>query len=306
MIALIGGATAHSWGCVPAYVADAAVKVHTKGHDGDLDELYLNAFGMRWISLDEISTLSLIALELLDAHLRQARCRHPYVKIKRRNRLFGGINIISAGDFLQLPRVRSSAIYSNPWKTGGYGSEEQKILKMLWVQEDEDSIQQTFLLTEPTRTNDPWLRTVLDFERCGEDRWEMYCVMHGFLARNVGSWLPGLTEPMCKHATCAKMFADLWPQMWRRSQGKLENSKLRQNMQCKICQKERPRRCCVLQNAEGFNGLMVAGPQQECKPRYLEDPYASAPYVHPLRHPSFFSTQLRAIIFAKAKKRRLL
>ena len=40
--------------------------------------------------------------------------------------------------------------------------------------------------------------------------------------------------------------------------------------------------------------------------RYVADPFSGAPYVHPFNHPSFHATQLRAIVFAKSKNRRLL
>ena len=56
-----------------------------------------------------------------------------------------------------------------------------------------------------------------------------------------------------------------------------------------------PRRCCVIR----------AGVQED-RERYLSDPFTGAPFVHPFRHPSFHATQLRAIVFAKSKHRRLL
>ena len=34
MAALVGGATVHSWGCIPVNATDAAQKVQTKGEDG--------------------------------------------------------------------------------------------------------------------------------------------------------------------------------------------------------------------------------------------------------------------------------
>ena len=295
MAALIGGATVHTWGCIPVNAIDAAQKVHTKGADADIDDLFLNACGMRWIIIDEISTVSPGLLGLLDAYLRRACCRHPYACVQRRRRPFGGINIVFAGDFWQLPPVRANAIFSNPWKTGCYSSEEQKILKMFWIPGDEDGIQKTFVLTKPMRTKDAWLCAVLNAERYGQESWEMYCFIHGFPTRNPGTWLPSTCKPMCGNTTCTKLADEIWPTMWERGGGTWDNWLLRRQMECEKCKKERVRRCCVLR-----------ANNEEDAQRYLDDPFASAAYVHPFRHPSFHATQLRAIIYAKTKKRRLL
>ena len=90
---------------------------------------------------------------------------------------------------------------------------------MFWLPEDPDSIQQTFVLTEPMRTKDPWLRAVFDADRYGKETWEMYCFTHGYPTRNPGSWMPGLDLPSCNNATCAALAAGEWPQMWARGQG---------------------------------------------------------------------------------------
>ena len=115
MAALIGGATLHSWGSIPVNATDAGNKVQSKGADGDVDELFLNALGMRWLVVDEVSTASLVILGLLESYLRRACTRHPYAR--RRDgvrRPFGGINIVFAGDFWQLPPVRAHAIFPTP------------------------------------------------------------------------------------------------------------------------------------------------------------------------------------------------
>ena len=43
MAALIGGKTVHTWGTIPVNATDAGNKLQTKGVDGDVEELYLNA-----------------------------------------------------------------------------------------------------------------------------------------------------------------------------------------------------------------------------------------------------------------------
>eukprot|EP00973_Karenia_brevis_P029023 4003143-Karenia_brevis.AAC.1 len=93
MAALIGGARIHTWGCTPANATDAANKTHTKKEEVDVDTLFLNAMGMRWIVIDEISTVSPTLLGLLEAHLGRACRRHPYAKFKSKTRVFGGNNI---------------------------------------------------------------------------------------------------------------------------------------------------------------------------------------------------------------------
>ena len=47
MAAMIGGATVHHWGTIPANTTDADKKTNSKVGDGDVDELFLNALGMR-------------------------------------------------------------------------------------------------------------------------------------------------------------------------------------------------------------------------------------------------------------------
>jgi len=295
MAALIGGATIHTWGTIPVNATDASNKVQTKHADGDVDDLFLKALSIRFLIIDEVSTASPMLLGLLDAYLRRACCRHPYAKQGRRKRPFGGINVIFAGDFWQLPPVRANAIFANPFKRGCYGAEEQKIFKMFWNPKDEDSIQKTFLLTEPMRTRDPWLKTVLEADRTGSESWEMYCFMHGFPTRNPGSWLPGSPQPLCGNSTCATLAENEWPEMWRRGRGTWDNWLLRRERECAICKTERERRCCVLR------------PNNEADvERYTSEPFTGAPYVHPFRHPSYHATQLRAILFAKSSKRQLL
>ena len=63
---------------------DAASKVCTKGNDGDIDELFVNALGMRWLLLDEISTLSPYLLGLLDAYLKTRLLSTSLCKISRK------------------------------------------------------------------------------------------------------------------------------------------------------------------------------------------------------------------------------
>ncbi|MEC8949150.1 MAG: hypothetical protein VX837_04025, partial [Candidatus Thermoplasmatota archaeon] len=83
-----------------------------------------------------------------------------------------------------------------------------------------------------------------------------------------------------------------WPEMWRRSKGM--DWKFRTAMECAVCTAERRRRCCIIDKTSTE------------APRYMEEPFANAPFVHPFRHPAYHAKLLKAINFAKAKNRRLL
>ena len=104
MAANIGGATIHSWAAIPISATDAEEKLSIKADDAEVDKLFLNVLSMRFLVIDENSTNSTRLLGVLDAYLRRACSRHPYAKRGRRSsRPFGGINVILAGDFWQLP-----------------------------------------------------------------------------------------------------------------------------------------------------------------------------------------------------------
>ena len=120
-------------------------------------------------------------------------------------------------------------------------------------------------------------------------------LLHPWLpTRNVGTWLPGSPKPWCNNTECARLSTEVWPEMWKRGHGTVENWRLRQEKECAICKQERKRRCCVLRprNTEDHQKLQEA-------------PFDAAPFVHPFRHPSYHATQLRAITFAKCKQTRL-
>ena len=68
----------------------------------------------------------------------------------------------------------------------------------------------------------------------------------------------------------------------------------RQSQECNICQTERKRRCCIIQqNAEN-------------EAAYEANQFADAPFVHPFRAPSYHAQHLRSLNFARSKNRRLL
>ena len=169
---------------------------------------------------------------------------------------------------------------------------ERRIFKMFWKLDDIDSIQEAFILDKPMRTEDPWLIAVLNADRYGDESWEMYCFIHGLPTRNVGSWLPNVSEPRCGNKRCGTLATKEWPEMWQRCHG--DKWHLRVAMDCQICSEERKRRYCVIDET------------QESKIKYRSDPFTDAPFVHPFRHPAYHAQQLRSMSFAKLKGRRIL
>ena len=94
MAALSGGGTVHTWCVMLANKAAAAAKHANK--EVKWDQPFENCISMRWLIVDEVSTLSLGMLGTLDSFLRTQACvRHPYAyrdAARRRDpRPFGGL-----------------------------------------------------------------------------------------------------------------------------------------------------------------------------------------------------------------------
>ena len=153
MAELIGGTTVHTWGAIPANKAAASAKHANK--EVDWDQLFENCLSMRWLVIDECSTLSPGLLAMLDSFLRTKACqRHPYAYRKRSKRMdprpFGGLNIIFAGDLWQLPPVKEIALFAYPLRKADgsrYEAGEQRILAMFWdwqKKSNKDGIQKLY------------------------------------------------------------------------------------------------------------------------------------------------------------------
>ena len=211
MAELIGGGTVHTWGVIPPDKTQAAAKKGDK--NVDWDQLFENCLSMRWLIIDECSTLPPGLLALLESFMREKACiKHPYAFRDPRQRQqpfpFGGINMVFAGDVWQLPPVKDSAIFSNPVqkKSDGehYEAGEQRIFSMFWDCKDPrepDTITQLHELVECKRTKDRWLHAVLMADRRGEETWEMYCFTHGLPTKNPGSWDPDKDQLACGSRT---------------------------------------------------------------------------------------------------------
>ena len=249
-----------SWGVIPTNTAAATAKHANKEVDGD--QLFENCISMRWLVIDEVSTLSLGLLGTLESFLRTKACtRHPYAlqdPIRRRHaRMFGGLNLCTAGDLWQLGPVRVCPIFSHPMrKTDGtrYEACEQRMLAMFWEWNKpgfKNGIQQLFELTEPKRsTTDKWLQMVLEQSRDGRQSWEVYCFVHGLPTRTPGSWLPSLPQPGCGDPLCETL-RERWDMLWEKYRTPWSE---RQSMECEVCRTERSRRGCIISNLKARAG----------------------------------------------------
>ena len=69
MASLIGGKTVNTWAVIPINPEAAARKQQSRSQDGDVDELFTNALGIRWLIIDECSTISVSLLALSLIHI---------------------------------------------------------------------------------------------------------------------------------------------------------------------------------------------------------------------------------------------
>ena len=309
MAALFGGTTVHGWGQVPIDLSKAHELIGRKKGAGGPDTLFERAQSIEWLIIDEISTLACLVCGVFNSNLERARKRHP--RSHRPNgeqRPFGGINVTVAGDWWQLPPVRAAGFYSNPF--GELEGVEQRAMQFFWFR-DEDCFSRLFELTEPHRQRDKWFLRVLMQHRYGREDWETYCFQHGLPTLHTGSWLPPpecrkpacrgctpghhcshckLDALTCKNARCFELVRTVWPNMAQAQ----KSWRMRASLECEDCKAERRRRCCVA----------IAGNHNEKK--HLDEAFAVAPYIHPFNYPKYHAQQLRSILFAKAKHRRLL
>ena len=91
--------------------------MYNKKSDGSVDALFEKCLSMRWLVIGEVSTFSTMLLHLLDGNLRRACRRHAYARRQDGSwRPFGGLNVVFCGDFWQLPPVRATSLFSNPFR----------------------------------------------------------------------------------------------------------------------------------------------------------------------------------------------
>jgi len=144
MAALIEGATVHKWGTIPICGDKAMEKMQGGGKkEATISDLFVSCTGMRWLIIDEVSILSSTLLGLLDAYLRRACTTFPQASRQKVAYMFGGINVIFAGDLWQLQPVNGRSFFDCPYvRVTDHG--EQKMLHMFW-KKGEHCIQKTWL-----------------------------------------------------------------------------------------------------------------------------------------------------------------
>lgn len=112
---------------------------HSKRNTGFNNNLIAAWQGVEYLFIDEVSMIGCEFLAKINESLRRA---------KENDKLFGGINIIFAGDFAQLPPVGDSSLYSAVKKTNGKDNKTQNAIfgKLLWM-----SVNTVVMLTDIVR-----------------------------------------------------------------------------------------------------------------------------------------------------------
>ena len=160
--ALIDGITVHS-------LAGLTIKnkMPTASERSSAVDLFVKFQRLRWIVIDECSTLGLEVLSSLQKTVHDStRNQHTWkLRAARETRPFGGINLLLAGDFWQFPAVKATSLFANPFKQNvSWGVRTMQ--KLIWDSSDK-GMQNFFQLTVEHRCVDPWLSHVLRQARQG-------------------------------------------------------------------------------------------------------------------------------------------
>lgn len=148
-----------------------------------------------------------------------------------------------------------------------------------------------FELTQPNRSKDDWLNSVLQCNRIGNGPREVNSFSHGLPTRTCGSWLPHTNAPSCGNAVC-KQPRSKWQAFWGRKHISWTDL-LNREPECKVCRTERHRRCQVLEEPP------------TSRERLLTD-FSDAPYVHPYSQLTYQAQICHAINFSRAQGRAVL
>ena len=254
MAALIGGNTVHSWGEVAVDKSRHQARELQTYSTPNISSMWTKLQHMRWILIDEMSTLSTELLGALDSNVTRGmssnrsykhRAGPPGCRLvgKQSNpyghtRPFGGCNCVLFGDWWQLPPVRATSLVANPFLPT-HSSSTQHILGMTWRHES-DSFQRTIELTREVRCRDPWLSAILRQCRDGSLSDTCYCFVHGHPTLVTGTWMPGQSRPTCGQPECEAICAGRWREAVR-TDVTADWSEL-SAQECELCQCERRRR----------------------------------------------------------------
>ena len=245
---------------------------------------------IRWVVVDETSTVPLEVLVALEKQMTVAARDKRTWKLRRPQepRMFGGCNLVLAGDFWQFPAVRATSVFHNPWaKTRSFGVAAMQ--RFLWTHSVEN-MAQLFELTKEQRCMDPWLSVVLQEARHGRQSQEVWSFLHGYPTLHAGSWNPSTGKCTCQRAECEALY-----QKWAvEAQNRVMRPwALRQQEECVQCQTERRRRCIVA-------GTSLLSPN----PKDMK--FLAGPFIHALNAAKYIAAQLRAKFVARHRKHLLL
>ena len=254
MAALINGLTFDSFCVVPFFNKKGDLANTRKDDRRDISHLFVKYQQLRWIFIDECSTLGCAKLATGEANVRNnIRARHTWAcrpagtKGESEARRWGGMNLGYTGDFWQFRPIKDTAIFDDPFDTYTLSSTET-ILSMFWTK-DLDSTQECFQLKQEVRCKDQWLSYFLRKARHGDMEHELYCFMHGLPTRNAGSWMPDVDQVQCGRPACKEL-----RQTWTRefsSRNTCRPWSDRVKDECSQCAAERKRRCRILKRVLG-------------------------------------------------------
>lgn len=169
----IGGMTLHS-----------ALSIGRKNRSAASNNKLVSAWqGVEYLFIDEVSMIGCTFLAKIDEYLRRA---------KENDMLFGGVNVIFAGDFAQLPPVGDTNLYATIGKSRGKINKTQREVfgKLLWM-----SVDTVVMLTEMMRQSGPEniefqnLLTRLRTGRCTQADFNLLNTR--LLQNNVVDWASG-------------------------------------------------------------------------------------------------------------------
>jgi len=156
-----------------------------KRKKADVSGMYVKCVNLRWLLVDEGSSASCENLGTTESncrtHIREApetyKIRPKSRKVSSEVRAWGGLNLLVFVDFWQLPPVRQTAIFHNPYEQTD--ARVKRIMNMFW-NKDEDSMNKMVELTMAKRQDSSqWYFHFIQECRAGAQSEEMYNFVHG-------------------------------------------------------------------------------------------------------------------------------
>ena len=174
MAALIEGFTLHSFHGLVFQKKDGTRIVRKQEHN-DIDTKFLRYQALRFMFIDELSTVSIDAFVEINhntsTHIRERGTWS--LRSKNVKRPVGGLNVVTSGDAWQFGPIASAAIFDNPIKKQKLSSIE--LMKTMFWTRGIDSFNRFLELTVERRCKAAWLSYVLHGARHGCLDEESFC-----------------------------------------------------------------------------------------------------------------------------------